>query len=84
LVDPLDCERAYIWPTLPTGSRTPTQGNLLIWDISDVASAEPRLLAQGNWNDQYEVGTFDGRLAFSTRRPGPIPICSATYSCLRR
>jgi LVIVD repeat len=63
-VDPADPDRAYIWATLPTGSRNPAQPNLAIWDASGVASGTtPRLLAQGNWNQLYEAGSFDGRLA---------------------
>ena len=63
-VDPSDPDRAYIWATTPTGSRNPAQANLVIWDASGVASGtSPRLLAQGNWNQLYEAGSFDGRLA---------------------
>jgi hypothetical protein len=67
-IDPNDPDRAYIWATLPTGSTSPTNANLGVWDISGVANGiSPRLLAQGNWNNQYELGgvssEFDGRLA---------------------
>jgi hypothetical protein len=67
-VDPSDPDRAYIWATVPTGSTSPANANLGIWDISGVASGTtPRLLAQGTWNNQYEFGgvgsEFDGRLA---------------------
>ena len=67
-VDPSNPDRAYIWATLPTGSTNPANPNLGVWDISGAASGTtPRLLAQGNWNNQYELGgvssEFDGRLA---------------------
>ncbi len=67
-VDPANPDRAYIWATLPTGSTNPANPNLGVWDISGAASGTtPRLLAQGNWNNQYEFGgvgsEFDGRLA---------------------
>lgn len=67
-VDPANHDRAYIWATLPTGSTNPANPNLGVWDISGAASGTtPRLLAQGNWNNQYEFGgvgsEFDGRLA---------------------
>ena len=67
-VDPEDPDRAYIWATVPTGSTNPANANLAIWDITGVASGTtPRLLAQGTWNSQYELGgvgsEFDGRLA---------------------
>jgi hypothetical protein len=55
--DPNDPDRGLLWISTPTGSRDPNDSNLLIADISDVASGgAPVLVAQGNWNDQYPEG----------------------------
>ena len=88
-VDPADSDRAYIWATTPTGSRNPANANLAVWDISAVASGlSPRLIAQGNWNQLYEAGGFDGRLAnprwtsrpTAARRRSPTSAGTRSYS----
>jgi hypothetical protein len=74
-IDPKNANRALLWESTPTASADPARPNLLIEDISDVPNGGPvRLVAQGNWNNQFENGgsppsAFDFDLALHSMAP---------------
>ena len=73
-VDPKDENRALLWESTPSSSTNPTRPNFVIEDISHVPDGEPvRLVAEGNWNDQFEQGgapaAYDFDLALHSMTP---------------
>jgi hypothetical protein len=73
-IDPEDDDRALLWESTPTSSVDPSRPNFVIEDISDVADGGPvRLVAQGNWNNQFEGGgapaAYDFDLAVHSAAP---------------
>jgi hypothetical protein len=73
-IDPADEDRALLWESTPTSSVDPARPNFVIEDISDVPDGGPvRLVAQGNWNNQFEGGgapaAYDFDLAVHSMAP---------------
>jgi hypothetical protein len=73
-IDPEDADRALLWESTPTSSVDPARPNFVIEDISDVPNGGPvRLVAQGNWNNQFEGGgapaAYDFDLAVHSMAP---------------
>ena len=73
-IDPKDGARALLWESTPSSSTDPSRPNFVIEDISDVPDGGPvRLVAQGNWNNQFEDGgapaAYDLDLAVHSMTP---------------
>ena len=73
-IDPADADRALLWESTPTSSVDPARPNFVIEDISGVpGGGAVRLVAQGNWNNQFEGGgapaAYDNDLALHSMTP---------------
>jgi hypothetical protein len=73
-IDPANADRALLWESTPTSSTSPTRPQFVIEDISDVPDGGPvRLVAEGNWNSQFEGGgapaAYDNNLAVHSMAP---------------
>ncbi len=68
--DPDDPERALLWISTPTTSANVNNANLLVADISDVASGgSPALVAQGTWSPLYPAPRSNVALHSMTPTP---------------
>jgi hypothetical protein len=73
-IDPQNDERALLWESTPSSSVNPARPNFVIEDISDVPEGGPvHLVAQANWNNQFENGgdpaSYDFDLALHSMAP---------------
>ncbi|HEX6701692.1 MAG TPA: hypothetical protein VF101_13270 [Gaiellaceae bacterium] len=73
-VDPKNANRALLWLSTPSVSASPTRPNLMIVDISDVASGGAvKEVAEGNWNQFFpgasDPATYDFDLSLHSMTP---------------
>jgi hypothetical protein len=73
-IDPENEDRALLWESTPSTSVDPARPQFVIEDISDVPDGGPvRLVAQGNWNSQFEGGgapaAYDNDLSVHSMAP---------------
>ena len=72
--DPKDPDRALLWLSTPTSSVDPAVPNMMVVDISDVATGGAvREVAEGNWNQLFPGAAvsadYDANLALHSMTP---------------